>query len=197
MNVEKTVWPLFSQPIFRTGVNLPDLDLNKIEWLPNYNNWISKEQNVLEQPEYEKLAQTVYDGVCEYFYGLMRANPRVEIAITESWFNKTEKGQTHHRHYHPNSIFSAVVYLQSEGESGQTKFITSEYQMLEYDIDESNLYNSKSWSITPKVGEMLIFPSSVEHMVTEYTGNTPRISLAFNTFLKGQINTMPLTRLHL
>ena len=197
MNVEKSIWPLFSKPVFRTGVDVSGVDLTSIEWLPNYNNWISKDQNVLEKPEFEKLAQGVYDGICEYFYGVMRANQRIEIAITESWFNKTEKGQIHHRHYHPNSVFSTVLYLQTEGESGQTKFITSEYQLLEYDIDESNIYNSKSWSFTPKVGEMLIFPSSMEHMVTEYQGNVPRISLAVNTFIKGQINTMPLTKLHL
>jgi len=197
MNVEKSIWPLFSKPVFRTGVDVSGVDLTSIEWLPNYNNWISKDQNVLEKPEFEKLAQGVYDGICEYFYGVMRANQRIEIAITESWFNKTEKGQIHHRHYHPNSVFSTVLYLQTEGESGQTKFITSEYQLLEYDIDESNIYNSKSWSLTPKVGEMLIFPSSMEHMVTEYQGNVPRISLAVNTFIKGQINTMPLTKLHL
>jgi uncharacterized protein (TIGR02466 family) len=195
MTPEKTLWPLFSKPIFRTSVDLTGLDLSKVEWIENYNNWISKSQNILEQPGFETLSQSAFDGVCEYFYGIMRANEKAEIAITESWLNKTEKGQIHHRHYHPNSIFSAIVYLQSEGESGQTKFITSEYQTIEYDIDESNLYNSKSWSITPKAGDMLVFPSSVEHMVTEYLGNTPRITLSFNTFLRGQINSLPLTRL--
>jgi uncharacterized protein (TIGR02466 family) len=195
MTTEKTLWPLFSKPIFKTSLDVSSLDLSKVEWTENYNNCISKSQNILEQPEFEKISQASFDGVCEYFYGIMRANQKAEIAITESWLNKTEKGQIHHRHYHPNSIFSAIVYLDSEGESGQTKFITSEYQTIEYDIDESNLYNSKSWSITPKVGDMLIFPSSVEHMVTEYQGNTPRVTLSFNTFLRGQINSLPLTRL--
>jgi uncharacterized protein (TIGR02466 family) len=195
MNSEKTLWPLFSKPIFKTPVDVSGLDLSSVEWLPNYNNWISKSQNILEQPGFEKLSQVVFDGVCEYFYGIMQASEKVELAITESWLNKTEKGQIHHRHYHPNSIFSAIVYLESEGETGQTKFITSEYQTIEYDINDSNLYNSKSWSIAPKVGDMLVFPSSVEHMVTEYQGNTPRITLSFNTFLRGQINSMPLTRL--
>jgi uncharacterized protein (TIGR02466 family) len=195
MSTEKTLWPLFSKPIFKTSVDVSSLDLSKVEWTENYNNWISKSQNILEQPEFEKISQLAFDGVCEYFYGIMRASQKAEIAITESWLNKTEKGQIHHRHYHPNSIFSAIVYLDSEGETGQTKFITSEYQTIEYDIDESNLYNSKSWSITPKVGDMLIFPSSVEHMVTEYQGNTPRVTLSFNTFLRGQINSLPLTRL--
>jgi uncharacterized protein (TIGR02466 family) len=195
MTPEKALWPLFSKPIFKTSVDVSGIDLSKIEWTENYNNWISKSQNILEHPDLEPIAQVVFDGVCEYFYGIMRANQKAEIAITESWLNKTEKGQIHHRHYHPNSIFSAIVYLQTEGETGQTKFITSEYQTLEYDIDESNLYNSKSWSVTPKVGDMLVFPSSVEHMVTEYQGNTPRITLSFNTFLRGQINSLPLTRL--
>lgn len=195
MTPEKALWPLFSKPIFKTSVDVSGIDLSKIEWTENYNNWISKSQNILEHPDLEPIAQAVFDGVCEYFYGIMRANQKAEIAITESWLNKTEKGQIHHRHYHPNSIFSAIVYLQTEGETGQTKFITSEYQTLEYDIDESNLYNSKSWSVTPKVGDMLVFPSSVEHMVTEYQGNTPRITLSFNTFLRGQINSLPLTRL--
>lgn len=195
MSTEKTLWPLFSKPIFKTSVDITGMDLTKVEWTENYNNFISKSQNILEQPEFETISQAVFDGVCEYFYGIMRASQKAEIAITESWLNKTEKGQVHHRHYHPNSIFSAILYLQSEGETGQTKFITSEYQTLEYDIDESNLYNSKSWSITPKVGDLLVFPSSVEHMVTEYQGNIPRITLSFNTFLRGQINSMPLTRL--
>lgn len=197
MTSEKTLWPLFSKPIFKTPVNVSGLDFSSVEWLPNYNNWISKSQNILEQPGFEKLSQVVFDGVCEYFYGIMQAKETVELAITESWLNKTEKGQIHHRHYHPNSIFSAIVYLESEGETGQTKFITSEYQTIEYDINDSNLYNSKSWSITPRVGDMIVFPSSVEHMVTEYQGNTPRITLSFNTFLRGQINSMPLTRLSL
>ena len=63
--------------------------------------------------------------------------------------------------------------------------------------NEANLYNSKSWSMPPINGEMLLFPSSVEHYVTPYTGITPRITLSFNTFVKGNINKQSLTRLSL
>ena len=197
MTPEKILWPLFSKPIFKTHVDVSNVNLESVKWAKNYQNWVSQSQQVLDEPEFSELADKVYQGVAEYFYGIMQATPEIELYITESWFNKTEKGQIHHRHWHPNSLFSAVVYLQSEGDSGRIKFITSQYDTIEYNINDSNLYNSRSWSVTPEVGSMLVFPSNVEHMVEEYLGDIPRISLSFNTFIRGNINVDPLTRLSL
>ncbi len=194
---DKILWPLFAKPIFKRPVDVSDVDLSSVKWAKNYNNWISESQNVLGQPEFAVLAERVYDGICEYFYGVMQAKNNIEIYITESWFNKTEKGQSHHRHWHPNSLYSGIVYIDSEGETGRTRFITSQFDTVEYGVAESNLYNSRSWNIDAQVGSMLIFPSGVEHLVEEYNGTRPRITLSFNTFVRGDINTDPLTRLSL
>lgn len=195
MTHEKMLWPLFSKPIFKTYIDLGNVNLENVKWARNYQNWISTSQQVLDDPEFSELADKVYQGVAEYFYNIMQAEPSIELYVTESWFNKTENGQSHHRHWHPNSLLSAVVYLESEGDSGRIKFITSQYDTLEYNIVGPNLYNSRSWSVTPERGTMIVFPSNVEHMVEEYFGNTPRISLSFNTFIRGNINVDPLTRL--
>lgn len=192
-----SVFPLFSRPVFQTSIELPQVDLSSVKWGKNYFNQISEDQMVLNDPKFRPLAEKVYEGLCEYFYGVMRARNSIEIGFTESWFNKTEKGQLHHRHWHPNSIYSGIVYLAGEGVSGKTRFISSHYETVEYNIDEANIYNSKSWSVDPIVGTMLVFPSCVEHLVEEYEGNEPRITLSFNTFVKGNINTDPLTRLTL
>lgn len=192
---EKMLWPLFSKPVFKTHLDVSGVDLSNIKWARNYQNWISTSQEVLNDPAYGKLLEGISAGISEYFYGIMSARTDVELFVTESWFNKTEKGQTHHRHWHPNSLLSGVVYLQSEGDTGRIKFITSQYDTIEYNINEANLYNSRSWTVTPEAGSMVIFPSNVEHMVEEYHGDTPRISLAFNTFVRGNINTDPLTKL--
>lgn len=195
--MNKELWPLFSKPIFRTPIDLSNLDLSKVKWARNYNNWISENQDVLDQPDFQNLREQVYGGLSEYFYGIMNARNNVEIYITESWFNKTEKGQSHHRHWHPNSLVSGIVYIASEGTSGSTRFITSQFDTIEYNISESNIYNSRSWSIVPEVNTMMLFPSNVEHLVEEYLGDSPRITLSFNTFVKGNINVDPLTRLSL
>lgn len=195
--MEKTIWPLFAKPIFKRPVDISGVDLSSIKWARNYNNWISETQNVLAEPEFKNLAEAVYDGLCEYFYGVMQAKDTVEIYFTESWFNKTEKGQMHHRHWHPNSIISGIVYLEADGTSGGTKFITSQYDTIEYSIHNANIYNSRSWTVDPEVGTMVLFPSNVEHMVAEYLGETPRVTLSFNSFVRGNVNTDPLTRLSL
>lgn len=193
----KEVIPLFSRPLFVSKIDVSDVDISDIKWTKNYNNWTSESQTVLNDPKYEQLAERVYDKVCEYFYGIMRATELSQIAFTESWFNKTEKGQNHHRHWHPNSIFSGIVYLSGDGVEGRTKFISSIYDTIEFNITDSNIYNSKSFSIDPTPGHIAIFPSNLEHMVEPYHADEPRITLSFNTFLQGVINQDPLTRLTL
>ena len=192
---EKQLWPLFSKPVFKTHVDVSKVDLSNIKWIKNYENWISASQHVLDDPALTEFSKQISENIAEYFSGILGASQMVKMYVTESWFNKTEQGQSHHRHWHPNSILSSVIYLDSEGDSGRIKFITSQYDTIEYNIVENNIYNSRSWSVLPEVGTMLIFPSNVEHLVETYNGNRPRLSLSFNTFVKGDINVDSLTRL--
>jgi len=194
---EKIIWPLFSKPVFKSPIELGNIDLSNVKWAQNYQNSISQSQNVLAMPEFKELSVKCLAVIKDYFYNVMMADPKVEIYITESWLNKTEPGQSHHRHWHPKSLLSAVVYLESEGDSGGIRFITSQYDLLEYQITGANIYNSKSWSLTPTPGDMLVFPSNLEHLVDQYTGSVPRISLSFNTFIRGEINASPLTKLNI
>jgi uncharacterized protein (TIGR02466 family) len=187
--------PLFSRPVFKSTINKIDVDLSSIKWARNYNNWISESQDVLNLEPFKEISVEICNKVADYFYGIMRVSQETELYITESWVNKTEKGQTHHRHWHPNSILSGVVTLAGNPDSGRLKFITSYFDTLEFEVTESNLYNSKSWSIPSVPGNIVIFPSNLEHLVEEYHSDEPRITLSFNTFVKGKINDLPLTRL--
>lgn len=188
---------LFSKPIYQSELQIDEINLEKINWITNYKNWISDDQQILERPEHSELKKVVLQSVREYFYGILRAQSYVDIVITESWFNKTEKGQSHHRHWHPNSILSGIFYIQGDLETGITRFITSQYDTIEYDTIESNIFNSRTWGIRPKNKNIILFPSNVEHFVEEYYGDIPRITLSFNTFVKGEISKNPLTKLNL
>ena len=195
--MEKEIYPLFSKPIYKTNIEISDLDLSNINWVQNYNNWISDNQYILDESYFQDLKNLCQKELDEYLYKVMGADPDVKIYITESWFNKTDKGQSHHRHWHPNSLYSVIVYIKGNTGSGYTNFITSSYDTIEYDILEPNLYNSRSWGFDGNQGDMLIFPSNTEHYVTPYEGEDPRITLSFNTFVKGKINKQSLTRLTL
>jgi uncharacterized protein (TIGR02466 family) len=186
---------IFSSPIFQTDIDTSGISLVDVDWTRNYQNFISSSQNVLDLPEFSNLSKNIEQAVNEYFYGILKAQSYVEIYITESWFNKTIRGQSHHRHCHPNSIVSGIVYLEGDLDSGTTVFYNNRYDVVEYDTVESNLFNSRTWGIRPRNGTIVLFPSGTEHFVEEYHGDDPRVTLSFNTFIRGEINQSPLKKL--
>jgi uncharacterized protein (TIGR02466 family) len=195
--MERELIPLFSKPLYTGYVDIGNIDLNNVNWIQNNFNWTSEDMNVLDKEEFKALREKIMFYVFDFFYGFMRVDLQTKIDITESWLNKTEKGQMHHRHWHPNSILSGVVFLSTDGETGKLRLINSQYNTFEFDTVEPSLYNATTWSVKPEAGKIALFPSGLEHMVDTYEGDTPRISLAFNTFIKGTVNTKPLTKLEI
>ena len=63
------------------------------------------------------------------------------------------------------------------------------YQQIELPPDPGrrNIYNSPINRLTPKPNEIILFSSSLTHMVEQNTSSQPRHSIAFNTFVKGKL----------
>lgn len=185
--MDNELFLLFSKPIFRSEIKT-NVDISDVEWDNNTFNQISKNRNILNEEKFKDLSIEINSKICEYFYGLMRASPEVEIYVTTSWLNKTEKGGSHHRHSHPNSILSGVVNLFGNiNAGGNIHFQSGEHRMIDYDLQEYNVLNSNSWEFPFKTKTITIFPSSTEHFVNFYHGDEPRITLSFNSFVRGKI----------
>ena len=69
----------------------------------------------------------------------------------------------------------------------QSKFINERYQTIKPEIKNFNIWNSETWWFSVKTGDIIMFPSSLNHMVETKQGDNTRISLAFNVFIKGTI----------
>ena len=82
-------------------------------------------------------------------------------------------------------MFSGICYLQTHERCGDLVFRDQSYCMVAPRIKTGNLYNSKQWTIQPKDGMVVMFPSSLVHLVTPNQIMRERYSLAFNIFLKG------------
>lgn len=178
---------LFSKPIFRSKIKT-EVDVSKVNWEENTFNQISKSRNILSEETFKELSTEINSKIFEYFYNIMRVSPEVEIYVTSSWLNRTKSGEEHHRHTHPNSILSGVVNLYgSTNAGGNLYFLDGEYKTLRYDYVDYNMFNSPSWKFPFETKVITIFPSSTEHAVDLYYGKEPRITLSFNTFIKGKI----------
>lgn len=119
----------------------------------------------------------------------------VNLKITQSWTNYTKPKQWHHRHHHPNSFVSGVYYPKADKEKDRIYFFQPNRSQLVLETENWNLWNSVSWWFPVETGTLVLFPSTLEHMVKE-TGSDLRVSLALNTFPVGMVGKEDnLTRL--
>ena len=163
----------------------------------NQGNTTSIDNNILNSKEMKKIKQFIEKSVKEYFKNIYQPKNNVEPYITQSWCNYTKEGQFHHKHAHPNSFISGVFYVQADKTKDKIYFYKEEYKQIKIPAKEYNLFNSESWWFETGTNDLVIFPSNLTHMVEKVVGKE-RISLSFNTFLKGYIGgDTELTGLHI
>jgi uncharacterized protein (TIGR02466 family) len=196
---------IFPTPIYTSKLNrqlskeeLSFINKNKLDVYINIGNTISNDKNILENEVFKNLKDDLYLRVKDYFDRIVSSSNNITPYITQSWLNYTETNQFHHKHQHPNSLVSGVFYINCHEEYDRIKFFKDNYKSIVVDVENWNLYNSETWSFPVKTGDIILFPSSLSHMVETKQGNNTRISLAFNVFVKGIIgNEENLTYLKL
>jgi uncharacterized protein (TIGR02466 family) len=104
------------------------------------------------------------------------------------WANAHYQGSCHDQHHHPNAMFSGVVYINCPEPAPGDFYIRDprlQAHQYVYDYEDNRLAEYDYWSITPKAGQIIIFPSWLEH------GTRPgkfargqRISVSFNCMLE-------------
>lgn len=158
-----------------------------LERRPNEGNLTSENRNVLELKEFKKLKEFVTTSVNNYFQTIHQPKENLELYVTQSWINYTRKGQFHHKHAHPNSFISGVLYLNANTANDRIYFYKDNYVQLAVEPREWNVSNSTSWWFEVGTGKLVMFPSPLTHMVQTVHHEETRISLSFNTFFKGKL----------
>lgn len=106
----------------------------------------------------------------------------------ESWANALRFGQYNTLHSHPNATWSGVYYLADNETidahpfSGKFEFTDPRPGASIHYREGSNLYGR--FLVNPNAGQLLMFPSWLEHMVHPYFGQGERISIAFNIHME-------------
>ena len=126
-----------------------------------------------------------------YLENIVGANTDLAgLRITQSWLNKTKPGESHHLHHHTNSYLSAVLYIccLPNDHINLSNRSYGIYNNMEFPTKKNTIWNSMGAKVEVKEGDLIIFPSWVNHDVdVNETKNRERISLAFNTFPIGEM----------
>ena len=182
--------------LFPTPIGFFDLDrdftelekkfIDKQETRTNMGNTTSIDNYVLKNKNLSGLRQFFDDSLQAYLRATYNPKQDIKLRITQSWINYTAPGQFHHKHAHPNSFISGVFYIQTDPTKDRIFFYKDAYQQFKFEITEWNQYNSESWWFEAPPKRLILFPSSLTHMVeTTLKDSETRISLSFNTFPQG------------
>jgi uncharacterized protein (TIGR02466 family) len=193
-NDNEIIFPLFPTPLYISKLNreltkeeLSYINKTKLEVYKNESNTTSNDSYILNQKILGSLKEDLYLKVQYYFKKILLYTDSAIPFITQSWLNYTETNQYHHQHTHPNSLVSGVLYINCHEEHDKIKFFNQKYSTIQPQVKEHNIWNSDTWSFPVKSGNIILFPSSLMHMVETKQGDNTRISLAFNVFIKGAV----------
>jgi uncharacterized protein (TIGR02466 family) len=194
-NNTEIIFSLFPTPIYICRLNreltkeeLSFIDKTKLDVYKNEGNTTSRDTYILNQKVFKDLKTDLDLRVQDYFDKVISPANNITPYITQSWLNYTETNQYHHKHQHPNSLVSGVFYINCDDKFDKIKFFRDDdYKMIKPETKDWNLWNSESWWFPVKTGDIIMFPSSLTHMVETKEGNNTRISLSFNTFIRGNL----------
>lgn len=110
----------------------------------------------------------------------------LSVKMNSLWINLNEPGNYNHSHNHPGSDLSGVLWLKVPPKSGNIVFESphsfTEHKLLNsYSKEFVSNNNLHDWFfIEPQAGLLILFPSHLNHSVTQNKSDQDRISVAFN-----------------
>lgn len=182
--------PIFSKPVYIGNIEynknfilnkIKEIDFKKItssDYSPTASS-ISISLNILDDPSFNNLKYEILKQFKLYVYDTLKYN-NYKFKITSSWFTKTLLNEKSEIHNHRNSLFSGVLYIQTEPKKGSICFIDHSKSGSFLEPSEPNILNSEEWTINLSEGNIIFFPSSLHHKLMINTTNTERISLAMD-----------------
>ena len=156
--------------------------INTLEWFAqkNNDNIKSKDSYLLKHKEFKNIKDFINKCINKFTKNIYQSDQK--LVVTQCWLNKNPKGSSHHEHCHPNSIVSGVFYFKQNPKLPPIQFSkTLQYSMTLHTKKYNNL-NSHTFYLPCTDGELVMFPSDLNHNVPTNTSDEERISMSFNTF---------------
>jgi uncharacterized protein (TIGR02466 family) len=139
---------------------------NKSENFSNYGGWQSDHELIFR---FDKLHQKIL----KCFSQISNYNG---MSINSGWANINKKGSFNYPHIHPRSYLSCAFYLKIPSEC-ESPIIFQDPRIQKSITDYEDTCN---FAIYPDVGDLIIFPSWMYHVVPPNESEEDRISISCN-----------------
>jgi len=190
----------YQQDIFPTAIGITemavDMDrlLDGVEWRPTHSDgshssfkaWSSIDLHILNS--HPEMKAALEDEATLFAQGAYGAP--VELRITTSWLTRVDPGGSSQIHCHLNSLFSGVWYPTFSSPINFVRPASIHGGLWATPHEEHGTPASQTTaSFTPAPNMLIMFPSALPHQVSVNNDPSPRYSLAFNTFPRGEFGS--------
>lgn len=153
-------------------------DMTDLPWNCNVWSTYAYDAQVFKRPQFHEIAKVIGMYVREYI-DKRKWKHESKILMTEMWVNYQDKYQYQEYHDHRERIVSGIYYIDvPEGTPGimmQTP-LKANFDDLMFDEESCQEVNH----LNIQTGDILLFPSWLNHGVKANLTDKPRINVAFN-----------------
>jgi len=192
-----TVNGLFPVPVYKINIGRPFTEAELKAASPDFwrvrpgsDNRRSHSTDVLSTPALFNIRNFISNAIQDYVTNIIEPwENDFKLYITQSWINYNRLGEQHHKHFHSNSIISGSFYFDTF-ENDSITFYGDRRDEIHI-MNKPNWWNMRRIGMPVVPGDLVIFNSNIEHGVEriQATDDKDRISLAFNTWFKGDIGS--------
>ena len=190
---------VFAEPVVQIKFREPTkVEQNKYEELfvcecsDNTGNLRSVDSYIFRNnPELSEIHDFCVNSINEMVKEVYKPINQLEFYITQSWLNITNTGGFHHEHSHPNSLISGVFYI-STVKDDRIHFndgVEHNRFLQQFPTEDYQAFNSQMFWFNVKDQELAMFPSYLKHSVPKNETKQTRVSLSFNTWVKGSLGS--------
>lgn len=199
---------LFGIPIYFGKIKLKQEEVNYIinsdyERVHINNGFRTKDNYLLNNKNLKNLKKEVQNELNNFVYNQLKIKNNFKFMMLNSWGMKHIKNDWAQSHYHSNSFISGVVYLKTNKDSGYFSFNKSSgwnnisSNFLKFEYTEYTQENSDTWNILPEEGDIIFFPSFLEHSVSKNASDEDRYCCSFNFYPNVVIKTKEFDNINL
>tara|TARA_B100001059_G_C17821447_1_gene578544 strand:+ start:649 stop:1308 length:660 start_codon:yes stop_codon:yes gene_type:complete len=152
----------------------------------NITGDVTGQHQISELEEFEWINEHLYGHIDNYLRAIGVNTSNYKFYIQKSWPVICDEGGGVAPHAHMNAHLSAVFYIRCGPDNGGDIIFGSSpdhpLNVLPVHIPNTNV------KYTPTENQLLIFPSSLRHQVTEFYGKDFRFSISYDIMITTHIN---------
>ncbi|MCH1416803.1 MAG: TIGR02466 family protein [Gammaproteobacteria bacterium] len=197
--MKSDVYMLFPTPVIRVPATIENYDTVQIEVknaidtitksgdtsTVTYNHKSKKETpmgektyNFIEKYDCKNLKLRINEAIQEYFDNIGWQGGK-ETVIKNSWINLADTDEENTQHSHPGYSISGTYYFRISEEQGPIAFYNPNNIVYACEFPQSPV-SPQTINVVPDDGDILLFPSWLNHSVRKNKSQEQRVSVAFN-----------------